>query len=54
VDQDSGARNVDHILSGSLIPEISEKLLCAEVDRRPIHSVYVDVGNAGAFRYRIE
>jgi len=54
VDQDSGARNVDHILSGSLIPEISEKLLCAEVDQRPIHSVYVDVGNAGAFRYRIE
>ena len=54
VDRDSGARNVDHILTGSLIPEISERLLCAEADRRPIHRVYVDVGNAGAFRYRIE
>jgi len=54
VDRDSGARNVDHILSGSLIPEISERILCAEADRRPIHSVYVDVGNAGALRYRID
>jgi type VI secretion system protein VasG len=54
VDRDSGARNVDHILSGSLIPEISERILCAEADRRPIHSVHVDMGSAGAFRYRIE
>jgi type VI secretion system protein VasG len=54
LDRDSGARNIDHILSGTLIPEISEKLLCAEADRRPIVSIYVDVGNAGAFRYRVE
>lgn len=54
VDNESGARNVDHILTGTVIPELAERILCATVDRKPIERISMDTGTSGAFRYRIE
>ncbi|HEX3683279.1 MAG TPA: type VI secretion system ATPase TssH [Bryobacteraceae bacterium] len=55
VDGHSGARNVDHILTGTLIPDISEKVLCAAADQNAIHSISVDAGSGGElFRYQVE
>jgi type VI secretion system protein VasG len=54
VDAESGARNVDHILTGTLIPELSERILCATVDRKPIQTISMDASPAGAFRYKVE
>jgi type VI secretion system protein VasG len=51
---ESGARNVDHILTGTLIPEISERLLCSLADHSAIRAVSVDIGPSGAFQYQIE
>jgi len=51
----SGARNIDHILTGTLIPEISEKVLCAAADQNSIRSIMVDLGGDGElFRYQVE
>ncbi len=52
--KDSGARNIDHVLTGTLIPEISERLLIAMADHRRISQIHVDIGGAKGFRYYIE
>jgi type VI secretion system protein VasG len=49
----SGARNVDHILTRSLLPELSAEFLGRMAAGQPITSVEVSVDPKGAFRYVI-
>jgi type VI secretion system protein VasG len=51
---ESGARNVDHILTGTLLPEISREFLTRMAEGHPIERVHVGVDNEGKFAYRIE
>jgi type VI secretion system protein VasG len=50
---ESGARNVDHILTRTLLPEISHEILTRMADGRPLVSVNVSVNEAGEFEYQI-
>lgn len=49
---ESGARNVDNILTNSLLPEISRELLSRMADGLDISNVQVGVDEAGAFQYQ--
>jgi len=49
---DSGARNVDHILTETLLPEISQELLARMASGTPCHHVAVEAPGPGSFRYR--
>jgi type VI secretion system protein VasG len=49
---DSGARNIDHILSHTLLPEMSRELLSRMVDGGEIEEVKVTVGDEG-FVYQV-
>ena len=48
---ESGARNVDHILTRTLLPEMSGEFLSRMAEGRLISKVHVTVGDGGAFRY---
>jgi len=50
---ESGARNVDHILTRSLLPELAAEFLHRLALGQPITSVHVTADDAGAFRYEI-
>ncbi|WP_269791114.1 type VI secretion system ATPase TssH [Stenotrophomonas sp. Iso1] len=50
---DSGARNVDHILNGTLLPEIAESVLAAMAEGSRINAIKVTAGKKGDFKYRI-
>jgi len=50
---ESGARNVDHILTRSLLPELSRELLLRMAAGQKVTSVQVKVGTNGNFEYRI-
>jgi type VI secretion system protein VasG len=50
---DSGARNVDHILTRSLLPEVSQEFLTRMAAGEAISGVHVSVDDQGAFRYAI-
>ncbi|MGQ9575805.1 MAG: type VI secretion system ATPase TssH [Thermoguttaceae bacterium] len=47
----SGARNVDHILTRTLLPEMSAEFLARMADGQPINAVRVSVSPEGGFRY---
>jgi len=49
---ESGARNIDHILSHTLLPEMSRELLSRMVDGGEIEEVKVKVGDEG-FVYEV-
>ncbi len=49
---ESGARNVDHILTGTLLPEISKELLSRMAEGSKIDRVHVTVDGTG-FKYEI-
>ena len=49
---DSGARNVDHILSRTLLPEMSAEFLARMADDEPISAVHVSLGPDGKFQYQ--
>ncbi|WP_435020405.1 type VI secretion system ATPase TssH [Tundrisphaera sp. TA3] len=51
---ESGARNVDHILTRSLLPDLSREFLARMAEARPIASVRVGVDDAGSFTYDID
>ena len=51
VEVESGARNVDHILTRSLLPEISREFLSRLAAGDSISQVHVKVGGDGAFVY---
>jgi type VI secretion system protein VasG len=48
---ESGARNVDNILTNTLLPDISRQLLTSIAEGRKLSSVTVGIGGDGAFRY---
>jgi type VI secretion system protein VasG len=50
---ESGARNVDHILTRSLLPEISREFLARMAEGQPITKVHVSMNGEGGFRYEI-
>jgi type VI secretion system protein VasG len=50
----SGARNVEKILSRSLLPELSAEVLARLAEGRPINRVQVGMGPAGSFCYNID
>ncbi|KLJ01993.1 type VI secretion system ATPase TssH [Luteimonas sp. FCS-9] len=50
---DSGARNVDHILNGTLLPQIAETVLARMAEGGGIERVKVTAGKSGAFKYKV-
>jgi type VI secretion system protein VasG len=51
---DSGARNVDTILNGTLLPEIADAVLARVAEGAPITRIKVGATRAGKFKYAIE
>jgi hypothetical protein len=51
---DSGARNVDHILNGTLLPEIAEVVLARMAEGAAVERIKVGAGNSGEFKYAIK
>ena len=49
---DTGARNVDHILTRSLLPEMSAEFLSRMADGQAIESVHVSMAEDGKFQYK--
>jgi type VI secretion system protein VasG len=48
---ESGARNVDNILTNSLLPEISRQLLGHMAEGEQVTSIHVGIGEDGEFTY---
>ena len=51
---DSGARNVDHILNGTLLPEIAETVLARMAEGVAVERIRVSAGKNGEFKYSIK
>jgi type VI secretion system protein VasG len=51
---ESGARNVDHILTGTLLPTVSRELLTRMAEGRSVGRVHVGVNGSGDFTYAVE
>jgi type VI secretion system protein VasG len=51
---ESGARNVDHILTGTLLPAVSTAILGRMAEGRPVKRVKIGIGEKGEFTYSIE
>jgi type VI secretion system protein VasG len=49
---ESGARNVDNILTNTLLPEISRQLLGRLAEDKPMERIHVTIGEDGAFIYQ--
>jgi type VI secretion system protein VasG len=51
---DSGARNIDHVLSEGMLPELSTRLLGRMAEGKPVEDVRVEMGGeANGFQYVI-
>ncbi len=50
---ESGARNVDHILTRTLLPEMSGEFLSRMASGQPVTSVQIKVGDDSNFKYEI-
>jgi type VI secretion system protein VasG len=48
---ESGARNVDNILTNSLLPDISRQILGRMAEGEKLHAIHVGIGENGAFAY---
>ncbi|MEO5795083.1 MAG: type VI secretion system ATPase TssH [Rhodoferax sp.] len=51
---DSGARNVDNILNGTLLPEIAESVLAKMAAGSSIGKIKVSANKAGEFKYTLQ
>jgi type VI secretion system protein VasG len=51
---DSGARNVDHILNGSLLPEVADSVLARMAEGGAIAKIKVGADKHGAFKYSLK
>jgi type VI secretion system protein VasG len=49
---ESGARNVDNILTNTLLPDISRQLLGRMAANEPMERIHVGIGTDGGFEYR--
>jgi type VI secretion system protein VasG len=52
-ESETGARNVDHIITGTLLPGISQEILARMAAAEPILRVHVKVADDGNFAYEI-
>ena len=50
---DSGARNVDHILNGTLLPQVAQEVLERIADGKSSASIAVRANEANEFDYTI-
>jgi type VI secretion system protein VasG len=50
---ESGARNIDHIITGTLLPEIAQYFLSNMAEGTAIESVHVGVDPEGKFTYQV-
>ncbi len=50
---DSGARNIDNILSKTLMPELAQRVLERMAQDKPIQSLTIDLGSDGDFAYTL-
>ena len=50
---ESGGRNVDHILSGTLLPEMSREFLARMAEGKPVTKAHVRIGDGGRFAYDV-
>jgi len=50
---ESGARNVDHILTGTLLPEVSAEMLSRMMSGTGLARVHVSADAAKGFQYDI-
>ena len=48
---ESGARNVDNILTNTMLPEISRQILGRMAERQKLAAIHVSVGEDGSFVY---
>ena len=48
---ESGARNVDNILTNTLLPEVSRQILSRMAERQSLAPIHVSVGDGGSFVY---
>ncbi|AXA90920.1 type VI secretion system ATPase TssH [Massilia sp. YMA4] len=51
---DSGARNVDNILNGTLLPEVAESVLAKMAEGAAISKIKVSAGKNGQFKYTVK
>ncbi|HVJ86825.1 MAG TPA: type VI secretion system ATPase TssH [Caulifigura sp.] len=51
---ETGARNVDHILTGSVLPDISRELLSRMAEERSVSRISIDLAENGSFRYQFD
>lgn len=50
---DTGARAVDHLLNGSLLPEVADAVLAKMAEGKPISKIKVSANKAGQFKFKI-
>ena len=50
---DTGARAVDHILNGALLPEVADAVLARMADGLPIERIHAGVAKDGRFTFRV-
>ncbi len=48
---ESGARNVDNILTNTLLPEVSRQILARMAERQKLGNIHVSIGSDGQFVY---
>jgi len=48
---ESGARNIDNILTNTLMPEISRRILGRMAEREKLAPIHVSIGADGSFVY---
>lgn len=51
---ETGARNVDHILTGTVLPDISRELLSRMAEERTVARVEILLGEGGGFGYKFD
>jgi type VI secretion system protein VasG len=51
---DTGARNVDHVVNGTLLPEIAGRVLDRMADGRTVARIKASAGKNGDFRYTVQ
>lgn len=51
-ESETGARNVDHILTGTVLPDISKELLARMAEERSVGRVEIGVNGSSGFEYR--
>lgn len=50
---DTGARNIDHILNGTLLPALADVVLARIQDSQPFSAIHADIDADGGFSFQI-